>query len=142
MAAYSITAANVLAGASAQVGEGIAGTTITAGQPVYIDTADSNKIKISSSTGVAPVCTTVGLAQHGASAGQPIQYARKDNDFTPGFTVAAGDVVIVGVTGALHPVADMVSTWKPLVVGVGIGSNKIILNAIPGASLQGAVAKA
>lgn len=142
MAAYSITAANVLTSATATFGDGIAGATITAGQPVYVDTADANKIKITSATGVGAVRTTVGLATHGASAGQPLKYVRKDNDFAPGFTMAIGDVIIVGPAGALHPVADLAATWFPLVVGVAISTTKAIINATPGISLQGTAAKA
>ena len=46
MAAISITAANVLKSSTGQVSVGTAGATITAGQSVYIDTSDSNKIKL------------------------------------------------------------------------------------------------
>jgi hypothetical protein len=138
MAAYSVTAANVLASASAKVADGVAGATITAGQPVYIDSGNGGVLKLSDANAAAPANTVDGISLNAASSGQPIRYCRQDPSFTPGFTIAAGAVVVVGeAAGALAPVGDLAAGWYPLVIGVGIGSNKIILNCITGQALKG-----
>lgn len=73
MADLTITASQVLTGTGAVVSNGTAGATLTAGQPVYIDSTDSNKIKAALATSSA-AADCVGIALHAALSGQPIQY--------------------------------------------------------------------
>lgn len=129
-AAITITPANFLPSTSAQYLPGInrAGGTILAGQPVYVDTAlavSSGQIKVASATGTGLATQVVGLAAHGASAGQPIKVVTRDPDLTLGGTVSAGLIIIMGVNGALHPSADNVSTWYTAVIAVGKSSTKV-----------------
>jgi hypothetical protein len=128
----TITAASVLSSTAASVSEGVAGDTITAGQPVYKDATDSGKIKLADANVLAKIAV-VGISIHGAAAGQPIKYATKDSAFTLGGTVAAGAVVVLSATaGGIAPVTDLTSGSYGVVLGVGIGSNQIKLNPIIG----------
>ena len=128
----SVTAASVLSSSAADVSEGVAGETITAGQPVYKDSTDSGKIKLADANVLAKIAV-VGISIHGASSGQPIKYAKKDVSFTVGGTVAAGAVVVLSATaGAIAPAADLATGSYGVVLGVGIGSNKINLAPVIG----------
>ncbi len=123
MANYSVTAASVLASASAQVGTGVAGATITAGQPIYKDVA-SDTYKLCDADVLAAGVKCDGISLNAASLNQPLDFVIRDDSFTPGFTLAAGAVVIVSATaGSLCPVADAVSGMYVSVLMVGIGGN-------------------
>lgn len=117
MADYSVTAASVQQSSSAQVQAGTAGATITAGQAVFKDSTDSNKIKLADCT-VDPSYECVGIAINNASDGQPMDYVVRDLGFNPGFAGAIGDVVILSEAGALAPVADLSAADFAVVVGV------------------------
>jgi hypothetical protein len=88
MADISITAASVVPSTNAVKRTGTAGATITAGQLVYKDASDSNKIKLADNDASA-AATVVGIALNGASSGQPITYAETDPELTIGATVAS-----------------------------------------------------
>ena len=117
MADYVVTAADVQQTASAQVIGATAGATITAGQAVYKDSTDSNKIKLADCT-TDPAYECVGIALNGASDGQPIDYVVKDQGFNPGFTGAIGDIVILSTSGNLAPSADLAAADYAVIVGV------------------------
>jgi hypothetical protein len=126
MADYSVTAANVLASANAQKKTGTAGATITAGQSLYIDTADSNKLKLYDANAASPANVMAGIALHASLAGQPITYVISDPAFTPGFAITAGATVIGSATpGGLCPDADKVTGWYVNEVGHGISTTQI-----------------
>ena len=122
MAAFSITAANVLHSTSATVFTGTAGATITQGQPLYLDTV-TNTYKLANSLTNSPVA---GIAMVGASANQDMVICSRDPNFAPGFTINTGNFVIVGnVAGQLNPVEDRATGWYVTSLGVGIGGNRI-----------------
>ena len=76
MADISVTASSVKpANANTVIGRGTAGGTITAGQVVFADSADSYKIKPALSSTAAQANAVVGIALNGASADQPVAYA-------------------------------------------------------------------
>lgn len=107
MANLAITAANVLASATAIRGAGIAGATITAGQPLYADASDSNKLKPADANVSAATAAVVGIALNGGAAGQPINYVVSDPNFISGGAMAVGTVYAVSATaGSMNPVAD------------------------------------
>lgn len=127
---YTVTAANVLASANAQKLTGTAGASITAGQSVYEDPTTSTW-KLADCNGASPLYKVAGIALHAALTGQPITVCTSDPAFTPGFTVAAGDVVILSSTaGGLAPVADAASGHFVSLVGIGIGTNQIKLSIV------------
>lgn len=127
---YTVTATSVIASASATLSRGTAGAAITAGQSVAIDTDHSIKL-YDANSGTATLRVFAGIACNGASTGQPVTYCTADSAFTPGFTVAAGAIVIGSATaGGLCPAADLASGSYLTIVGVGIGSNRIKLNPL------------
>ena len=137
MAAISITAANVLKSSTGQVSVGTAGATITAGQSVYIDTSDSNKIKLADANGTAPANTFAGIALNAASSGQPVSYCTNDNaGFTIGATVVAGDTIWLSQTpGGLTKTIGDLSGGIAIVVGVMLTTTTMNLTPVVGGSV-------
>ena len=135
MAAISITASSVLKSATGQLQNGVAGTTITAGQALYIDTSDSNKLKLADANGTAPANTFAGLALNSASAGQPVSYCPSDaGGFTFGGTVLAGDTIWLHTTpGAITKTfADLTSGCTAIALGVATSTTAFNLNPVVG----------
>lgn len=129
MADKTVTAANVLASAFAKrfiptpayVYLGMptvpypavckAGATLTAGVPVYQGTDDL--FYPADANGADPLYKVVGIAENGASVGQPVSIVTEDPFFTPGFTMLVGDVYILsGNVGLIAPVGDLVAGWR------------------------------
>ena len=137
MAAISITAANVLKSSTGQVSVGTSGATITAGQSVYIDTSDSNKIKLADANGTAPANTFAGIALNAASSGQPVSYCTNDNaGFTIGATVVAGDTIWLSQTpGGLTKTIGDLSGGIAIVVGVMLTTTTMNLTPVVGGSV-------
>lgn len=128
-----ITVAQVLPGAATDTVppsfvEGIAGATITAGQAVYLD-ATALTIKLADANATVATAAAIGIATHGALAGQPIRVQTRGD-----ITLGAGAAPAVGVlyvasnnAGGLAPSSDLGATQWATVLGVGIGSNKVRL---------------
>ena len=137
MAAISITAANVLKSSTGQVSVGTSGATITAGQSVYIDTSDSNKIKLADANGTAPANTFAGIALNAASSGQPVSYCTNDTSgFTIGATVVAGDTIWLSQTpGGLTKTIGDLSGGIAIVVGVMLTTTTMNLTPVVGGSV-------
>ena len=137
MAAISITAANVLKSSTGQVSVGTSGATITAGQSVYIDTSDSNKIKLADANGTAPANTFAGIALNAASSGQPVSYCTNDTaGFTIGATVVAGDTIWLSQTpGGLTKTIGDLSGGIAIVVGVMLTTTTMNLTPVVGGSV-------
>lgn len=137
MADKSITAANVLPSANAVIETVVAGTTITAGQPVYINSSGLAMLADADGSGTWGV---YGIAIHGASVNQPLRVCREDNDFTPGFTLslsgAADDGVYVLSTtaGGIAPVTDLAAAAYPVVLMVAKSTTKAYLKIVGGRS--------
>lgn len=86
-----------------------AGATLAAGQMVYRDASDSNKIKLADANGTSAVADAHGLAAAAASTGQPVIILRKGT-FTVGATVAVGTRYVLSATaGGVCPEADLVT---------------------------------
>lgn len=138
MSDVSITAANVVKGANAKTRRGRAGATITAGQVVYEDSSDSFDLKLADANASAATANPVGIALHGASDGQPLEYVYEDDDFTPGGTLslsaAADDGVYVlsGTAGGIAPIGDLASGMYPVILGVAKSTTKMNLKIVRG----------
>ena len=120
MADVSITAANVLlvSGSSEVI---TAGATLTAGMPVYRDSAASNKAK----AGKADAASTddiYGIALHGASDGQPLSVALPGAVVNMGGTLVLGEpyMLSAGAAGGVAPVNDLVATNFVTFLGIAI----------------------
>lgn len=131
MADLSITAANVVRGTDSTISTGIAGATITAGQAVYLDTAN-NRYKLADNNGAsALVRTPVGIALHGASAGQPLTILT-GGDVTIGATLTAGVAYYLSDTpGGICPVADLLTGEYPTLIGIAKSTTVLDVNIQP-----------
>lgn len=128
MADLSITAANVIASSSARRVSKTASATITAGQPVYVDT---NGAVAPADCNAAGKTTVLGIAENGGGSGQRISVVTYDPAFVLGATVAIGDVVIASATaGGIAPVADAASGYYVTVLGVAVSTTAIFLNPV------------
>lgn len=124
----SVTAGSVVPSADAKFLDGTAGATITAGQIVYQDASDSNKIKLADSNASAATATAIGIAANGASAGQPIRVILEDPDLTVGATLSmtAPVYVLSATAGGIAPIADLTTGWYPVVIMVAKSTTKAI----------------
>lgn len=126
MANLSVTAASVLATASAITAVGVSGATITAGQPLYVDTANGNVLKPAIATTLL-ASTCAGVALHASLTNQPIAYIT-GGQFNPGATVAVGVTYVVSATsGAICPMADLVQTNYSSILGIATTTSNISL---------------
>jgi hypothetical protein len=124
MADLTITAADVKKTDSTLITEGIAGATITAGQPVYKDSTASNKLKPADAD-VLATAAAVGVALHGASADQPLKYATSGN-LTLSAVMTAGAVYVVSTTaGGIAPVADLGSGDYVTLLGIATSTSNL-----------------
>jgi hypothetical protein len=131
MANLAITAANVLASATAIRGSGIAGAAITAGQPLYADATDSNKLKPADANVSAATANVVGIALNNAAAGQPVSYVVRDSNFVSGGMMTVGAVYALSATaGSMNPVADQASGDFSTVVMVAKSATVAVLAPI------------
>ena len=129
MADLSITAANVVAD-SVSKQEYTAGAAITAGQAVYVDTANSNVAKLAQADGTALEATVKGIALNTASIGQPVSIA-VSGDLDIGATVGVATVYIISTAaGAICPVADLASSSYLSIVGVGTAADNLKISII------------
>jgi hypothetical protein len=134
----SITASAVVPSSSAVIKYATAGATLTAGQLVYLDTADTDtngigKAKLSDANGAAALRVVDGIAISGASAGQPVAYCTYD----PALVIAASgltanQILLSSATaGGIAPSADLTTGWYLTVIGV-VKSGTTIFFRAPG----------
>ncbi len=116
MADITITPANVLKGASAGYEVGIAGETILAGQVLYLKTADSRLWKAQCDT-TDEEAAAIGVALHGATAGQPVSYQTNGAMNIGATTVKTTHYVLSATAGGIAPQADLVGTNRIVFVG-------------------------
>lgn len=129
----SVTAASVLAGPNARKRTGVAGATITAGQTVYEDTADSSKFKLADNNASTMTAKCVGIALHGASNGQPLTVVYEDDDFQPGATLVTGTIYVLSSTaGGIAPASDLTSGNFPVVLFVAKSASKAVMKLVRG----------
>lgn len=129
----SVTAGSVIASATALKSAGVAGAVITAGQPVYIDTANSNVLKPADANASALTSTVAGIALNGGSTGQPITYVYEDATFTPGGTLTVGQIYCLSATaGGIAPVADLTTGDYPVVLFIAKTTTTAVLKIVRG----------
>lgn len=128
MAAITITPASVVpSGTSYSTESGTAGATITAGQVLYKDTSDSNKLKLADCNASSLAATVAGIALHGASSGQPVTY-QNSGSLTIGGTVVAGTIYVAGATaGEINPASDLTTGWRTSIIGVATSASVIAI---------------
>jgi len=109
MAAITITPASVLPVSSNDIGVGIAGETLTAGELLYKDAADSNSLKLADAD-AAGTAAAVGVCAHAATDGQPTRYYK-------GGTIAIGATVVAGTHYFAHTTAGSIGPFGDLGTG-------------------------
>jgi hypothetical protein len=125
MADLSVTAANVVKGSTAEVKDGIAAVTITAGQVLYADASDGFKLKLAQCDTTAAEAAVVGIALNGGSANQPIRYITRGK-YNPGGTVTIGIIyALSAAAGAIAPNADLTTGNRVTVLGIGTTASEI-----------------
>ncbi len=127
MAELTITAASVLQ-TNGNTQEGIAGATITAGQPVYLDSS-TNTYKLAQCDGSTPWAdaVVVGISLHAALAGQPLKI-QTSGTLAIGATVGVGLIYVLGTTaGLIMPSADLVSTNRLVILGFAPSATTLTL---------------
>lgn len=132
MAALSITAANVRISSQAQTATGTLGATVTQGQSLYVDTANSNVLKLYDADAAAPANVFAGIALTAGAANQPCLYVVTDPSFTPGATILAGDTIWGSTTaGGITKTAADVSGSGVNVTPLGVGLTTTTMNLKP-----------
>jgi hypothetical protein len=126
MADLSITAASVVQGSGANVENGTAGATITAGQTVYKEAATGLFKLADNNSGTLEAQVTYGISLHASLNGQPLA-VQKGGPITIGATLTAGTAYYQSTTaGGICPVADVVTTDR--VVQLGLAISTTVLN--------------
>lgn len=132
MADITPTPANVIA-PNANTSIRIAGETITAGAFVYIDTTDSDKVKLAQADGTLLQANVYGVAAEGATAGQPIVIVIS-GDITYGtaaFIGAGVPFVLSATAGKMCLDADLVNTNYLTKIGHSISTTVLRLGILP-----------
>jgi hypothetical protein len=130
MSDIAITPANFVPSANATIIQGVAGATITRGKPLYYDSAAGTyKLLVLTNTATD---TLAGLACEDVGSGQPLLIVTKDPALAIGGTCASGDTIWTSNTGLTLTIADLVSTWRINVVGVGTASGVINFSPVKG----------
>ncbi|MDX8495884.1 hypothetical protein RFN29_30530 [Mesorhizobium sp. VK22B] len=125
MAALTITAANVAAGANSTRDNSTAGAAITAGQAVY-KAADGTYKLADTNDASAIVRKPKGIALHAASSGQPLA-VHLSGPITIGAAVTAGVAYYLGgAPGSIVPVADLTTGDHPALIG--LASSTTVIN--------------
>jgi hypothetical protein len=130
MADIAITVTAFIPSANATLVPGIAGATLTRGQPVYLDSA-SGTYKLYVATNVL-TDGFVGFACEDVASGQPVTIVAKDPALVLGGTLVTGDTVWLSLSGVTKTFADLVSTWRIWVVGVATSTTVLNFDACKG----------
>jgi len=130
MTDISITAASVVAAASAVKQTGIAGEAITAGQVVYKAAATGKFMLCDGDSATAAVRVPLGIALNGGSDGQPMVIA-KSGDVTIGATLTAGTAYYLGDDpGGICPLADVTTGDDVVLIGLAKSTSVLAVNII------------
>lgn len=123
----SITPASFVPSTSAVYQHGVAGATITAGQVVCLNAATKRYVLADADD--ADKIGVLGLAAHGASAGQPLAIVTEDPDLTLGATLSMSVPVYVlsSAAGTIAPSADISVGEYPIVLLVATSTTKCVL---------------
>ena len=128
MADVTVTAANVEL-VSGTTSSGVSGETITAGEAVWVDTGDSNKIKLADADLSAAAATVSGVAIQGSTTGNLVVYALTGAVIDIGGTVVKGGVYVLSATaGGVAPEADLASGMYTSILGTASSTTNITLD--------------
>lgn len=130
MVDIAVTAANVAQSTGANIKSGTTGAAVTAGQSLYIDTANSNVLKLADADDTALTATVCGIAINTAASGQIVNY-QSQGTINPGGTAVVGTIYVAsGTAGGIAPSTDLASSDYTTIIGVGTASNAIALRIL------------
>ena len=141
MADITVTATSVTkdttAGANVQTGSGIAGETITAGQPLYLDTSVTpNVLKKADANASVLTKEVVGIALNGGSVNQVITYV-KSGRVNIGATMTAGASYFLSATaGGICPVGDLATGMWNVLLGTAYSATVLEVSIVIGKTVQ------
>jgi len=133
MADLSITAANVVPSTSGgwTLGQGIAGGTITAGQPVYADATDGGKLKAADADAEATALAR-GIAVSNAADEQPVRYVSRGRLTLGSGIVVRGRAYYVSTTaGGICRESDIASSKYTTLLGIAVSTDDLDVQLIP-----------
>ncbi len=127
MSDVSITPGSVVAGTNAVINRGgVAGETITAGQPVYLDPLTRKWLKADCNSATVAARQAGGLALNGASLDQPLA-VHKSGPITIGGTLVAGSPYYLSSNaGGIKPAADLAT--GDYICLLGLAASTTVLN--------------
>lgn len=125
MSDISVTASAVQATSTTTGAQGTAGGSVTAGQPVYLNTSS---LLVAAKADALLTSAAVGIAINNAASGQPLQYA-SGGDVTFNAVLTAGVVydVSAAAAGGIAPNADMTTGNYVCVLGVATSTTNLKL---------------
>lgn len=130
MAALSITAAQVTAPSNSPTATGIAHTAITAGEVVFLDAANNNKVNLATNANAAG-SKAVGIALNNAAAGQPVTYVRAGGRINvTGATFTVGTPYFLDAGGDIIPLADLANPDYVTFIGIGITTTSMLFDPV------------
>lgn len=125
MADITVAVASVVADTDATIDEGVAGATITAGQPIYKDTTNSNKLAPCDGDVLAS-SIVAGISLHAALAGQPIKYVTRGGVTLGVANLTLGQVYVASLNaGGIAPYADLGSGDFVSTIGIATTTSKL-----------------
>lgn len=132
MAAIAITAANVIPSSAAQIVSNYTyAATVTAGQVVFLNSANQWALADSDGALGTALNATRGISVNGGSINQPAQVCISDTDFTPGGTLTNGLSVYLFTTPGSISQADIPATPAyPVFCGVAKSTTKMNLQFV------------
>ena len=125
MADLTITAGDIIPTSNTVIASGTAGAAITAGQPLYADASDGNKLKPAAHTNAA-TANVVGIAINSAPGiGQPVDYA-VSGSLAMGTILASRTVYVLGsAAGKIAPAADLSASEFGTVLGISSSTSNL-----------------
>ena len=136
MADVEITAASVVKGSDAVTGEGILGVAATAGQAVYKDASDADKLRLADANAATPANAVKGILLNGGGIGQTAEY-QTSGRLTIGGTLVKGKPYFLSATaGGICPWEDLESGCKVIELGIATTTGEIDVRLFdPGVTL-------
>lgn len=129
MADLTQTAANVKPLSGGAVALAVGAEALTQGQPLYLDGAKYRRCTAAGTVAQAK-CEAIALTPCGVDG--PVVIARAGMDIDLGATLAVGTVYAVSATtGAIAPIADLVSTNFVTPIGTATTASKLKFNPQP-----------
>lgn len=124
MADLVITVANIKPVTGYSKYQGLAGETITAGQPCYLDTSDSDSVKLADADAVA-TAVVKGISLHAALTDQPIELIT-GGDLDTGAILTLGIPYVASTTaGGIAPYSDLLIGDFPSLLGFPVTTSRL-----------------